>query len=324
VSSETVTQDQLTGKRALLTGASGFIGSSLARRLKEAGAIVHGVSRLPRASDQGVNWWRSDLLDVNDVQRIVDKTRPQIVFHLASQVTGLRSVEAALPILQANLVTTVNLLTALHGKDCERVILTGSLEEPALDGTLPVPCSPYAAAKFAASAYGRMFHGLYGLPVVILKLFMVYGPAQQDLKKLIPYSILSLLQGCAPELSGGTRQIDWIYVDDVVDAYMSAATAKGVDGKTIDIGSGTLVTARNVVEQLVELIDPQIVPKFGAIPERPMEQVRMADLKQAATLLRWKPHTTLREGLQQTADWYRVNVSERSASLQVKSNGGSL
>ena len=312
----------LTGRVALVTGAAGFIGSALCRALNTAGAVVHGVSRSPRESDRSVHWWQSDMLDMNEVRRIIDETRPHIVFHLASQVTGLRSVDAVLPIFHANLMTTVNLLTALAGKDCERVILTGSLEEPAADGTLPVPGSPYAAAKFAASAYGRMFHGLYNLPVVILRLFMVYGPAQQDVKKLVPYVILSLLRGRAPELSGGSREIDWVYVDDVVDAYLAAVTAKEVGGQTIDIGSGVLVSAKRVVEQLVEMIDPGISPKFGAIPERPMEQVRVANLAPAASLLGWKPRTPLREGLQRTVNWYRMNARDSAPSLLRSGNGG--
>ena len=248
------------------------------------------------------------MLAVDDVRRIVSETQPQVVFHLASQVTGLRGVDAVLPTFQGNLVTTVNLLSALVGTRCERVVLTGSLEEPQSDGSLPVPCSPYAAAKFAASAYGRMFHGLYNTPAVILRLFMVYGPAQQDLKKLIPYVILSLLQGRAPELSGGSREIDWVYVDDVVDAYLTAAVAKGFDGQTIDIGSGMLVSAKRIVEQLVEMVNPRISPKFGAVPERPMEQVRVANIAETAATLGWKPRMPLREGLQRTVDWYQTNM----------------
>ena len=313
---------ELAGKSVLVTGASGFIGSALVRRLNDVGAVVFGISRSARKSDGKTRWLQSDLLSIEEVQRIVDETRPRAVFHLASQVTGLRSVDAVLPIFRSNLVTTVNLLTALTGKDCERVVLTGSLEEPTSSEVVPVPCSPYAAAKFSASAYGRMFHGLYNLPVVILKLFMVYGPAQQDLKKLVPYVILSLLQGRAPELSVGLREIDWVYVDDVVDAYLSGAVARGVNGQTIDIGSGTLVTTRSIVEQLVEMVDPEIRPKFGAIPERPMEQLRVADPSQAAALLGWKPRTSLSEGLRRTVSWYRASARESLSSLPQARNSG--
>jgi nucleoside-diphosphate-sugar epimerase len=92
-------------------------------------------------------------------------------------------------------------------------------------------CSPYAAAKFAASAYGRMFHALYHTPVTILRLFMVYGPGQQDLRKLVPYVTLALLKGEMPRVSSGVREVDRIYVDDVAAGYLAAATATGVEGE---------------------------------------------------------------------------------------------
>ena len=83
-----------------------------------------------------------------------------------------------------------------------------------------------------------MFHALYGLPVINLRTFMTYGPGQRDGSKLIPYVATALLRGESPRLSSGTREVDWIYVGDVVDAYLAAAVADGVEGTSIDIGSG--------------------------------------------------------------------------------------
>ncbi len=88
-----------------------------------------------------------------------------------------------------------------------------------------VPGSPYAAAKTAVASYGRMFHALYGLPIVHLRVFMVYGPGPQDITKLVPYVTGCLLRGEPPRLSSGTREIDWIYIDDVVEAFVAAAHA---------------------------------------------------------------------------------------------------
>ena len=123
--------------------------------------------------------------------------------------------------------------------------------------------------KWASSAYGRMFHALYRLPVVILRVFMVYGPAQRDVRKLIPMLILSLLRGETPKLMSGERQVDWIYVDDVVDGLLASAHASHVEGKTIDIGAGELMTVRSLVERLVLLMDSSITPVFGAVADRP-------------------------------------------------------
>jgi nucleoside-diphosphate-sugar epimerase len=193
---------------------------------------------------------------------------------------------------------------------CRRIVLTNSLEEPDPGDPAAVPSSPYAAAKWASSGYARMFHALYQLPVVILRLFMVFGPAQQDPGKLIPYVTRCLLRGEAPRLTSGQRDVDWIYVDDVVDGIIAAADASKVEGKTIDVGSGELVSIRDVVEQLVCLINPAVQPVFGALPERPLEQVRKANVAVALAQMGWKPKTSLTEGLENTVNWLRQEAKE--------------
>jgi nucleoside-diphosphate-sugar epimerase len=299
----------LAGRRALVTGASGFIGSALCRRLSQAGMEVHGVSRTERAATDSCALWHSKRLDdIEAVRALFKAARPDYVFHLASHVAGSRSIELVLPTFSANLTSTVNLLTAATELGCERILLTGSLEEPEPGPDHAVPSSPYAAAKFAASAYGRMFHALYKTPVAILRLFMVYGPGQQDLRKLVPYVTLSLLKGQTPELSSGVRKVDWIYVDDVVAGYLAAATAKGVEGGTIDLGSGRLDTVRTVVEELVGLINPRIQPLFGSIPERALEQTRTADAESSFRRIGWRTQVSLRDGLARTAEWYREQL----------------
>ena len=186
----------LTGRRALVTGAAGFIGSALCQRLVASGTEVYGVSRVFRSTADGIRWWTADLSEVDAAPRILRQVRPDVVFHLASHVSGDRGLGAVVPTLRDNLVTTVNLLTAAAEAGEARVVLAGSMEEPDRDD--PAPSSPYAAAKSAASAYARLFDQLYGLPVVNLRVFMVYGPGQRDDTKLIPYVISSLLRGEAP------------------------------------------------------------------------------------------------------------------------------
>jgi UDP-glucose 4-epimerase len=141
--------------------------------------------------------------------------------------------------------------------------------------------------------------------VVSLRLFMVYGPAQPDVSKLVPYVIRSLLLGESPALSTGMRAVDWVYVDDVVDAFLAAATADNVDGETFDVGSGQLTTVREIVERLARIIDAGVSLKFGVVPERALEQVRVADVVRTADRLGWRAQTPLDRGLQQTVDWHR-------------------
>jgi UDP-glucose 4-epimerase len=297
----------LAGRRALVTGASGFIGSTLCRRLTQAGMEVHGVSRTERgATDYCTRWWPCRLDDIEAVRALFRTARPDFVFHLASHVAGSRAIELVLPVFSANLTSTVNLLAAATELGCERILLTGSLEEPEPGPDHAVPSSPYAAAKFAASAYGRMFHALYNSPVVILRVFMVYGPGQQDVNKLVPYVVLGLLKGEVPKLSSGTREVDWIYVDDVVEGFVAAAAAPGIEGSTLELGTGQSVTVRGVVEELVNIIRPTVSPEFGAVPERPLEQIRVANVEDSYRQLGWSAQTTLNDGLSRTVEWYRA------------------
>lgn len=296
----------LAGARALVTGASGFIGAAVTRRLVQEGAEVHALyRRAPSPGIHGAVWHRCDAEDSEAVRRTVGSVHPEFVFHLASHVSGSRDLEVVGPTLRSNLLSTVNVLTAATESDCRRIVLTGSMEEPSPSAAWAVPSSPYAAAKLAASAYGRMFHLLYRAPVVMLRLFMVYGPGQNDLKKLVPYTILSLLNGATPRISNGRRNVDWVYVDDVVESYMRAALMPGVEGKTIDIASGAPVTVRALVERLVALTNAGITPQFGAVAERLAEQESVADLAVAETLLQWRAQTDLSAGLQRTVSWYR-------------------
>jgi UDP-glucose 4-epimerase len=299
-----VHSQQLSAAPVLVTGAGGFIGSHLCRSLLASGAEVHGVSRRSTPA-RGVRWQSADLADPDAVQRLMSEVKPGLVFHLASHVSGSRDLSAVMPTLRDNLVTTVNILTAACEIGHPRVLLAGSLEEgDAADAERP-PASPYAAAKASSAAYGRMFHALYGLPVVNLRTFMTYGPGQRDGSKLVPYVTTAFLRGESPRLSSGTREVDWIYVGDVVDAYLAAAVAEGVDGTSIDVGSGDLVTIRSVVEQLVDLTGCEARPRFGALPDRPMERVRRADIEATSDAIGWHAAVPLPDGLARTVAWFR-------------------
>jgi UDP-glucose 4-epimerase len=322
-----IARDGYAGEKVLLTGASGFIGSHLCRALRGVGAAIHAVSRKhsPGVCD-GVAWWQGDLADVEWVRRLVRDLRPERIFHLAGEVTGSRTPEVVLPSFRGNLMSTVNLLTAVQETGCRRLVLAGSLEEPQSGDADAPPCSPYAAAKAAGSGYARMFHSLYEAPVVLLRIFMTYGPGQSDLQKLVPYVILSVLRGEDPRLTSGTRLVDWIYVKDVVHGILLAGQAHGIDGQTVDLGSGQLTSIREVVEMLIESMNAGVRPLFGVLPERPREQVRKANIAAAERMLQWKPETGLADGLRRTIEWYTENFSdlEKYAAAPLRSMGSAM
>lgn len=297
------------GRTVLLTGASGFIGTAIGRRLRDAGAIVHGISRVRRSGDDTCGrWWELDLADIAAVRRVLEATRADVVLHLASEVSGARALDGVLPMVRANFISALNVLIACTECRSPRVVLAGSIEEPRPAPEWPVPCSPYAATKFAASSCARFFHACYGTPTVCLRPTMVYGPGQCDTRKLVPYVTTSLLRGEAPELSSGARRADWVYIDDVADAVLSAAVAPGLEGRTLDVGTGKLASVREIVERLIRICGVSVSPIFGALPERSNEQEQFADVEVSEACMGWRARTGLDDGLTRTVEFYRRQV----------------
>ena len=301
--------EQLSGKKVLITGASGFLGSHLCDHLCKNNVEVHAVSRTERTSDQdSLQWWHGNMEDIEVVQNLFHTIKPDVVFHLSGMVTGAAGAELVLPTFNSLLVSTINILTVAAKTGCDRVILIASLEEPEPGQNEATPISPYAAAKWASSAYSRMFHQLYQTPVVLVRPFMTYGPGQ-NVRKIIPSVTLSLLQSEAPLLASGQRQVDWIYIDDVISGMLAAAQVPHVEGCTFDLGSGALVSIRSVVQQLTNLANPQIEPLFGALPDRPVEKVRVANTAYSYEKLGWQPVISLEAGLEHTVNWYRQRIA---------------
>jgi nucleoside-diphosphate-sugar epimerase len=306
---ETSDRDAFDGRTVLVTGGLGFIGSTLVMHLKRVGAEVHTVSRRPLESGGEGRHWRADLSDPDAALRVVRAVKPHFVFHLASHVMGAPDLHHVLPTFQSNLQTTVNLLIPLAEVGCGRMIITGSLVEPE-SGARAIPNSPYAVAKWAASDYARMFHAVYRFPVAIARVFMVYGPGQQDESKLVPYVIRCVLRGEAPKITSGTHRIDWIFVEDVVSGLMKLAVASDVEGKSVDLGSGILIPTKDLVDKICMFMTAKVKPAYGALADRPFEPIRVADTQEALRLIGWSPRIQLTDGLRRTIDWYSAMPSE--------------
>jgi UDP-glucose 4-epimerase len=298
----------LRDARVLVTGAAGFVGAHLCRRLGDAGAEVFAVSRSARAVATDTPWqqWlHADITVASQCERVVREAAPDVVFHLASVVRGSRDRSLVRPTFEANLASTVYLLDALAEYGVGRFVQLGSLEEP--DSPEATPCSPYAAAKAAASGYARMFAELYGLGAVVARVFMVYGPGLQDADKLVPHVITRLLERQPVQLASGRRQVDWVYVEDVAEGLvLLGANADRLAGRTLDIGSGELSSTGDVVRRLYALLAPGEEPPFGTLPDRAAEVERAAGADETERLLGWRARVGLDGGLTRTVEWFRA------------------
>lgn len=283
---------ELDGAKVLITGAGGFIGRHLTKRIARQASRVFCATRAsgrplaqPNAnvSHANVTIHQVNLRDADETLAFFEATRPDIVFHLATASGGSTGVDNVLPHLEDDIRTTVACLVAAQKVGVGRFIVPGSTDEPirTADGDL-TPDSPYSMAKMTCVTYGRMFHKLYGTPVVICRIFMSYGPGQKD-RKIIPYIIRSMISGRAPQIASGSRLVDWIYIGDTLDALALAAVADDVQGQTIDIGSGELVSISEIVEKMRGMIPDAPHAEIGG--QRPYGSMRAANLEPARRYL---------------------------------------
>jgi len=300
-----------TGQNVLVVGATGFIGQRLVRRLVEAWAQVW-VGVAPDEASERVATLPShverlvfDLRDEEAVRDGVVKAAPQIVFNLAAVGVTNPEIDPSLA-LEVNVGGVIHLLEVLKGRSTRRVVLVGTCYEygarEAFEGLDPF--NAYAASKAAAWAFGRMYWRAYGLPVVTVRPFQVYGPGQPG-RTLIPAAISAALAGQDFPMTPGGQARDFIFVDDVVAGMMAAAEAPGIEGESLDLGTGQAHVIRDVVAHIWEVVEAQGQILLGALPYRPGEVMHsVADAERTARLTGWQALTTLEEGLQQTIQSY--------------------
>lgn len=305
--------------RVLVTGATGFVGSCLTRRLAFQKHEVHVFTR--SRSDR----WRiedlseclhSHLVDLRDadlVEKTVGQIRPAIICHLATH-GGFAHQKDTSAILEANLTGTVNLLRACEKIKFDCFINTGSSSEYGIKpGSIAEedflePVGDYGVSKAAASLFCRSRALERGLPVVTLRLFSPYGPWDDQLR-LIPYVIKSLLRGESPELSTPASVRDYIYIDDVLNAYLKVINLPAAGGAIFNVGSGRQYSLGEVVAVISEIIGTGIKPVWGkAAAQRPEPLSWRADIGKAERELGWRPSLPLRAGLARTVSWFKKNL----------------
>lgn len=298
----------LHGRRILVTGASGFLGSALLPELSRTGADVTGVARRPSVAHAACEFQTLDLSDGHAVDAAFARSQPQIVVHLAGHVNGRRDPGLLPATFAANVVGTFNVLHAASRHGCERVLLTSSSGAAMAEDLGP---TPYGVSKSVMEMYGRTFRSLCDLPVLCLRPFLIYGPGQAA-EKLIPYTILSFLNGLPPTILNGGKVIDLIYVEDVVRAIVRACVIDPADvaGEPIDLGTGRPTVIRDLVATLGTLVGSSMDADFSSHPtESWRTEGSLADLSKGRAVLGWEPRWTLDEGLRHTVDWYAREFS---------------
>jgi len=296
-----VKYSSLSDKNILVIGATGFIGSHLASALASHGSNVVCVSRNIKnrqlLTQENTTWDECDASKRADVKKIIEKYRPEIIYHLTSDSKGGRDINLIPDSLQNDLVSTINVLLEAAKHHNIHVIITGSFEEPSKNDEFP--CSPYAAAKSASTSYARMISSLSGLEVSILRLMMVYGPRQKQYK-VLPYVINRLRDGEFAELGNASRDLDWVYIDDVIDAFLRVGSQPWVSADPIDIGTGSSMRLRDCIEIIGDLMGRPDLLSFGAIEDRAMEREEPANTELARTRLGWHAKTKFKDGIKAT------------------------
>ena len=309
------------GKRVLITGAEGFIGSHLVRRLLKEGALVHALVK------KGSSLWRiqdfldrlivleADITDCDLLQSSIPRFKPQIVFHLAALVDVSRSWELIAPLVQTNIVGTINLLSVVKESPLDAFIHTSTSEEYG-DAPSPIeetrresPISPYSFSKLASTHFCQMAARTFDLPVTVVRLFPVYGPFQ-DSSMFIPSAIRDLLLKKEFKMSPGEQIREFTYVDDVVEAYLGVASCPEGRRELLNIGSGVAYKVKNVIEIIRRLIGGDTTVEVGALPIRKGEGSEIfCDNRRICELTGWSPTVSLEEGLRLTVEWYKAYYS---------------
>lgn len=317
--------------RVLVTGAAGFIGSTVVDRLLSDGHEVAGIDDLSSGrlanleAARDVNLGRPGAfslttLDVRDpmLTDLVARLKPDTICHLAGQIDVRMSVADPLRDASINILGTINVLEAARKAGVKKLVFTSSggtiygapTNLPVSERAGLTPESPYAASKAASEYYLNAFSAMYGIETISLALGNVFGPRQDPHGEAGVVAIFStaMLQGRPTKIFGdGKTSRDYVYVGDVADAFARAMVPGVAAGRRINIGTSveTYITElHSIVAELCEVPDQPIfdTPRIG-------ELQRIAlDVTAARQALGWEPETSLRDGLRATVDWIRMSL----------------
>ena len=296
----------------LITGAAGFLGSTLANQLAREGHQVRGLDDLstgdPQSLSPDVHFTRGDVNDRPKLWTLLQEV--DCVYHLAARVSVQESVLYPREYNAVNVSGTVSLMEAMRDVGVRRVILASSGavygdqgDQPLKEAAIPDPHSPYAVSKVSAEYYVRTIGKLWGMDTVCLRIFNAYGPGQHlppSHPPVVPHFLRQALRGGTLVVHGnGNQTRDYVYVDDVVSAMVAAATAPNINGLVINVGSGTETSIRELVRQVAGVTGREVDSLFNTTTTGGVSRMR-ADLSLATQKLNYKSSINLEEGLRLT------------------------
>jgi UDP-glucose 4-epimerase len=310
----------MKSKIYLVTGGAGFIGSHIAEALANRGDAVRvldnfstGFRRNLEPLAGKIEILEGDIGDPGIVRRAMKDV--DCVFHQAALASVPRSVEHPLDTNQACVTGTLNILDQARQAGVRRVVYAASSsaygDQPfssKREVDMPMPLSPYAAAKLAGEYYCHAFYRTYGLETVCIRYFNVFGPRQDPdspYSAVIPLFITAILSGKRPTVFGDGQQTrDFTYVANVVHGNLLASEAKGVAGRTLNVANGKATSLLRLLELLNELLGTEIQPIF-ADPRPGDVRDSLADITEAQQLLGYHPPVSFEEGLRCSIEYYR-------------------
>ncbi len=296
----------------LITGAAGFLGSSLANHLAREGHQVRGLDDLsmgdPQALAPDVHFTRGDVSDRPKLWTLLQEV--DVVYHLAARVSVPESILYPRDYNLVNVGGTVALMEAMRDVGVRRVVFASSGavygdlgEQPLSETATPNPRSPYAVSKLAAEFYVRTIGGLWGIETVSLRIFNAYGPGQHlppSHPPVVPYFLRQAQRGGTLVVHGdGNQTRDYVYVDDVVSAMVAASTAPNINGLVINVGSGTETSVRDLVKQVLDVTPGKPEILYNAQTSGGVSRMT-ADLALAQEKLNFHPSIKLEDGLRLT------------------------
>ena len=318
---------ELKGKRVLITGAGGFIGSHLVERLiKEECNVrvflrynsegkIGRLEELPAEDLNKIEIFRGDLSNFDIVKKSIKGV--DIIFHLGALISIPYSYENPREYIKTNTIGTLNILEAAKEEKVKKVIITSTSEVygtalySPIDEKHPLQAqSPYAASKIAADKIAESFYKSFDVPVSIIRPFNNYGP-RQSMRAVIPTIIYQALTKEKVKMGSLEPKRDFLYVEDNVDGYIRIAKSDDVTGEVINIGTGRTTSIGEIVDMVRELIGKNFeveTDKNKIRPEKSEVKLLICDNSKAKERIGWEPKTSLRDGLKKTIEYIQKNI----------------